>query len=593
MRLDPRLDGFESDLLSAVSAADLMALTAAIASEVRLSGSAEERRALTFIEEQLARAGFRTRLIEHDAYISLPGPARLEVAGLGAIECITHSFAAATPPEGLEAEVIDVGDGGAADWAYPGVRGRIALVNGLATPEQARRANLAGAAAQIFINDDHLHEMILSPVWGSPAVEQLALYPRAPAVSVRSAHGLRIRAALAGGRPVRAGIHAEVDTGWRRLPLLEAHLPGTVEANRFVLFSGHVDSWHYGAMDNGSANATMVHLGCLLAARRDSLRRGLRLCFWSGHSHGRYAGSAWYADHHWEDLRRNCVAHVNIDSVGGQGATLLTEAYCMAETFDLGREVIQRFGGQDFQGTRVGRAGDESLSGIGVPALLMTVSEQPPVEGATGAAAILGGRSGGLGWWWHTPDDTLDKLVLNFLARDARIYAATLLRLCTEKVLPFNYAAAAAELERQIAAHAEAAAGRADFSLVCQRVERLRRETDALEAALDRLRYGLSRGSPEPDRLADINAAVMDLGRATIPLNYTRAGPFEHDPALAVPPLPLLAEASRLGQAPEGSDLAKSLGITMQRRLNQVAWTLDQALAAAAAARLLVEAAIT
>ena len=44
------------------------------------------------------------------------------------------------------------------------------------------------------------------------------------------------------------------------------------------------------------------------------------MAFWSGHSHGRYASSAWYADTFWHDLHERCVCHVNIDSVGAKGA---------------------------------------------------------------------------------------------------------------------------------------------------------------------------------------------------------------------------------------------------------------------------------
>src|SRR5437762_2213063 len=160
--LNPTLDAYEAELLSAVSADELIEYTAQVSAEVRLSGSPEELRALQLAESQLVAWGFRTRLLAHDGYISLPGPAQLEVMGLGELECITHSFAVSTPPGGLVAEMIDVGAGAEADWARPEVRGRIALVDGLATPEMARRAKIAGAAGQIFINDDQLHEMILS-----------------------------------------------------------------------------------------------------------------------------------------------------------------------------------------------------------------------------------------------------------------------------------------------------------------------------------------------------------------------------------------------------------------------------------------------
>jgi len=585
--LDTTLDATEAELLSAVSADELIELTAQISAEVRLSGSPEELRALRVAEAQLAAWGFQTRLLAHDGYISLPDAARLVVTGLGELECITHSFAVSTPPSGLVAELIDVGAGTAGDWEHPQVRGRIALVDGLATPEMARRANLAGAAAQIFINDDHLHEMILSPVWGSPTPDQLALYPHTPAVSVRQSDGARIREALAGGIHT-ATLTAAVATGWRTLPLLEASLSGTVELETFVLFAGHIDSWHYGAMDNGSANATMLHLARLLAERRALLRRGLRICFWSGHSHGRYAGSAWYVDHHWDELRRNCAAYVNIDSVGGQGATLLSEGYCMAETFDLGREVIHRYAGQDFVGARVGRAGDESLVGVGVPALLMTVSEQPAVAGATGAAAVIGGRSGGLGWWWHTPDDMLDKLDPALLARDARLYAAMLFRLCAEPLLPFNYSAATAELDDFVSEYQHLLGDRFDLDPARTRTLTLQQDAAMLHAALERLRVRIADEESAPANVAAINVALMALGRAIIPLYYTAAGPFGHDPALAVPALPLLDAARQLAVAPVDSDAAKFAAVALQRGLNQVVYGLDSALAVVAHARAVV-----
>jgi hypothetical protein len=333
-------------------------------------------------------------------------------------------------------------------------------------------------------------------------------------------------------------------------------------------------------MDNGSANATMLHLARLLAERRGLLRRSLRLCFWSGHSHGRYAGSAWYVDSRWDELRRRCAAYVNIDSVGGQGASLLSEGYCMAETFDLGRALIGRYGGQEYVGGRVGRAGDESLVGVGVPALLMTVSEQPAAGEASGAAAVIGGRSGGLGWWWHTPDDTLDKLDPELLARDARLYAATLFRLLAEPLLPLNYAAAAAELDDLVAGYQQRLGGRFDLGPARAQALALRAEAAELGAGLERLRAELAGGGAAPANLAALNAGLMELGRATIPLNYTAAGPFGHDTALAVPPLPLLAPAEALASAPAGSDAEKHAAVALRRSLNQLAFGLEAARAA-------------
>src|SRR5690606_31051813 len=184
-------------------------------------------------------------------------------------------------------------------------------------------ATQAGVRALICISGEHLHEMTVSPVWGSPTPETLDMLPQVPVISVDSATGEQLKA-LIDGAEARVRVTTVVDTRWRKIPVLLADLD--VEGRDHVMFSGHVDSWHYGAMDNGSANATMIEVARILANHRDELRRGVRFAFWSGHSQARYAGSTWFADAYWFDLRDRCVAHVNVDSTGGKGATDLTTA---------------------------------------------------------------------------------------------------------------------------------------------------------------------------------------------------------------------------------------------------------------------------
>ncbi len=183
--------------------------------------------------------------------------------------------------------------------------------------------------------------------------------------------------------PVR--LVTEPYLAWTMIPTLTGELPGT-EEDRFVMFSGHVDSWHYGAMDNGTANATQLEVARLLAERRGELRRGIRLAFWSGHSHGRYASSTWYADHHWHDLHEHCVCHVNVDSVGANGASILEEAPTMAETYEFGRQVLAELTGKELDYRRISRSSDQSFWGHGIPTLFASLSEQARDDSATGAA---------------------------------------------------------------------------------------------------------------------------------------------------------------------------------------------------------------
>lgn len=180
----------------------------------------------------------------------------------------------------------------------------------------------------------------------SPSSETLDQLPRTVVVSVSRDNGEGLKARLRAGESIEATINATVDTGWRRTPLLVAELmpPGQDIDGPFVMFSGHHDTWYLGVMDNGAANATMLEVARLCAGKRDVWKRGLRLCFWSGHSHGRYSGSAWYADHHWSELERRCVVHVNVDSTGGRGASVLTDAPASAELLPLTREAVRTHG---------------------------------------------------------------------------------------------------------------------------------------------------------------------------------------------------------------------------------------------------------
>ena len=570
-------------IIRAVSASRLWTYAREISRWVRLSGSEDEARAFDYLETTLRGFGLTVQRLHHEALISWPGEASLEVLGSSGrrIGCITHSFAAPTPPTGIEADVADAGEGD----VVPHVRGKVALLDGLAMPVRARAAEEAGAIGAIFINPPELHEMIVSTVWGAPTPETIGRLPKLIAVSVRSEDGNALRAQARAG-DLRVRLTAAVDTRWRRTPLLVADLKGRNEPDRFVLFSGHVDSWHYGAMDNGSANAVMLETARLMSRRRKRLRRGIRFAFWSGHSHGRYSGSAWYADTHWDDLYRHAVLHLNVDSAGGKGATVVGEAQTMAETWALAARCVKEVTGQDLARRRISRMGDQSFWGIGVPSMFVDISAQPPGESPAGAAlaALTGGASkhGGLGWWWHTTEDTLDKIDRANLQRDAQVYALVLWRWCTASVLPLDYRDTAAELLGVLQGIQEGAGDALDMIPPLRAMERFAAAADRLAVAVARDESRAGRGTrKQRETRTALNDALMRIGRALIPINYTAAGPFDQDPAVPVAPIPVLQPARRLRHLPTGGDEYHALHTRLIRERNKVTHAIDTATEAA------------
>lgn len=550
-----------------VSSSELQRHLNSIAQYVRLSGTADEAKAFDYIESQLKSFGYHVNRYASDALIGYPGKSSLEIVSPErmSIPCNGYSLSPLTSDAGITGELVYVGAGRPSDYDGIDVHGKIVMSDGLAMPDKTIASQDAGAIGQIHINDEYIHEMCISPVWGTPIPETAGLLPKIPAVAVTKPDGARIRAAMEKG-PVTVRLMTQPYRAWCKIPTLTGDLPGTKEDN-FIMFSGHVDSWHYGAMDNGTANATQLEVARLLAERKDSLYRGVRMAFWSGHSHGRYASSAWYADAFWHDLHERCACHVNIDSVGAKGAVILSEAPVMAETYGFAKDVLKDTVGVDLDYRRMSRSSDQSFWGHGIPTVLASLSEQgiEDSEMFKAMASLLGGgaKGGGLGWWWHTTEDTLDKIDADFLVRDARVYAETMWRMCTLERLPLDIAALADEIGEAVRDYNEAANGAIDLSGT---------EAMATDLAANIRSVDFSQVSPER-----ANRLLMDLDRLLLPVNFTANGPFEQDLALGTVPVPGLREVHQLATMDPDSDAFRYLKTKLVRQRNRIEHALRAA----------------
>ncbi len=547
-------------LSAAVSGPSMMVHVREFAKRIKLSGTPEELESFHYLQQRMASFGYRSVLLSHDAYISLPGQSRVEIDGQ-TLESITHSFSRPAPSGGLAGDLVHLREGTAADFAGKYLREKIVLVEGIASPTVAARASAAGAAGQLHISpNENRYEMCVSPVWGSPSHELLNQIPTTVVCTISNPDGAALKERLHAG-PVCAVLHAQVDTRWRKTPLLVADLdaPGGAAEAPFVLFSGHHDTWYYGVMDNGTANATMLEAARVLAEHRREWKRGLRVCFWSGHSHGRYSGSAWYVDENWNELEQRCVAHVNVDSTGGIGAKELASSAVASELAALAAEAVGAESGQVHAGKRSSRSSDASFWGVGIPSMFGSISHQSSDPGKMRNA---------LGWWWHTPHDLIDKVDQANLVRDTRIVVRALWHLLADPVLPLDYAA-----------HARAFIAQLD-----QLTDRLAgiMTLDDLRTEAARLRdHAANLATADSERA---NRALLLVSRALVPMDYTIGDRFAHDPALPQPPWPVLQPLRDLAASGDDPGRALFLAVSARRARNRMLHALHQANAALAEA---------
>src|SRR5260221_9024891 len=110
-----------SDLVAQLDGPRMMAHLEVFDRRTKYSGSPEELESLKYVEAEMAASGFATKLILHDAYISLPGAASVRAGGEG-FGCITHSFSRSSPKAGVSAPLVYVGAGDEAGFAGQALR---------------------------------------------------------------------------------------------------------------------------------------------------------------------------------------------------------------------------------------------------------------------------------------------------------------------------------------------------------------------------------------------------------------------------------------------------------------------------------------
>ncbi len=555
---------------AAITLGELERHTWEIVQHQRPSGSPGEYAAIDYIVKTLRASGVPVEVHEFMAYTSDPVSARVEVLGTRvAPEAITVAFSRSA--RNLEAPLVDVGSPDALpeiDVAtgellalapfdgVPNVSGAIALVEAQPRPDIAWKLERLGARGAVFVNpEERLNDLIVTTVWGAPSLRDVHRIPALPVVQVRQSGGEAIRRLLAQG-PVRVRLTAEVQQRWRPLRLAVATVAGPGTDAPFVVFGGHIDGWYHGATDEGASNAAMLALTQAFHRHRAKLRRGLVVAWWPGHSNGRYAGATWFADQRFAALRERALAYVNVDGIGQMGAQRFG-ATTTASLAPLARRVVRQGTGQAIDPGRPGRNSDMAFNGIGLSVFQLHHTRLA--------------EDGGY-WWWHTPEDTYDKVNFDILKTDTDLYAEALAALLAAPVFPVSVTAEVEALGGLLAALDTAAANRFDLAPLRSRQRRLL----GLARAIDRTLQGRT-----PPTGAPIDLGLVEVLRPLHRVVYTLQGPYHPDPAVDPGLLPGLAPIRALARLDRTSDRYHVLVTTLVRERNRAAEALDLAIAAA------------
>ena len=541
----------------------------------RIAGTEDELKAAKYIKDKLEEYNIDCEIYEFDAYISHPGKAELEILSplQKSFPCLSNAFIASSSPMGIEAELMWVGKGTEEDYRGKEARGKIVLVKsggGMSQVAAARIADEKGALAQVHINSGKqraINFMQLRDTWGSPTPETLDRIPKTPAVNICNEDGQYL-SELTQKDHVLARMKAEAWRGYRKIRFPVGTIKGMREPEKYVLLGAHYCSWYIGATDNAVANSLMLEMARIFSKHRKSLGKGIRFAWWAGHSQGSFAGSTWYADNFWDDIRDNAVAYLVMDGLGRAGASEF-DPRNTEEIRNFCERIVKEMLGVEVKSKRPPRSGDQSYWGMGLPSAT--------VEGIFPA----GSQEGEKVWYSHTSEDTLDKVDMELISVPFKVNTVSTLRLCNNPVLPFEFVTVAGLFKKGLNDLQKGSQSILDLTSLLTQAEALEKKTEALNRGIKKVLLAYEKKGADKkleNKFKEINTCLMELSRILLPVLATKAGKYGQDPmGTKYKPIPVLQSLEKMASMDSESEEFKALRTSLLRERNKVSDALHAA----------------
>ena len=171
-------------------------------------------------------------------------------------------------------------------------------------------------------------------------------------------------------------------------------------------------------------------------------------------------------------------------------------------------------------------------------------------------------------WWWHTPDDTRDKVDAEVLKVDTDLNVAAIARLLAAPTFPVSLTATVERLGALLRDRQETAGSHLDLS------EALARQGALLEAV------GRVEASLPPGGDPEVDLALVAILRPLHRVLYTLLGPYHPDPAVSEGALPGLNAVEMLASNDPSTDRYQFARTTLLREVPRILEAMDDSQAA-------------
>ncbi len=395
----------------------------------RLSGSSQLERAIDWAVETLKKDGQENVhrevvMVPHwvrgkeSAAMIKPRFEPLHILGLGG--------SVGTPPEGVTAPVVVVGDEEQLDELGPAVKGKIVLFNNPMPRYDPKRGSGYGTAVRFRSHGARLAsengavaclvrsvtaKSLRSPHTGAMRYADAKMKIPAAAVSIEDAEMI--------ARLQKRGAEVVVNLKMEAKTLPDAgsanvigELRGSTRPDEVVVIGGHIDSWDVGQGAHDDGGGCVMAMEAINVLRKLNMipKRTIRVVLWTNEENGLRGGRA-YAGDHAREMEKHIVA-IEADS-----GVFEPKGYSL-DCSDKQRQDVAAEQMRDILSLFPASIGDMTLttghSGADISAM------------KTAGVILMGHRVEGSKYfnYHHTHADTIDKVDPEDLSRNVAVLAA-------------------------------------------------------------------------------------------------------------------------------------------------------------------------
>ena len=402
----------------------------------RFAGTVSEKQAAGYLVERMKEYNLESIHLEDVEYLGWKrGKTLLEATGPEhkELECVGLPWSPGTPEGGVEAELLNMGNGTVVDYELQGnqVPGKIVMTTSFTPPwmrgqhrcEKLSRAENLKAAGFIYAKNDPgmLCETGVAS-WNPP--ETLGRIVGLPCVGTSKEVATYLSRLKERGK-VRVRITAEHTSGPATTWNILGEIKGSEKPDEVILAGGHFDGHDVavGAVDNASGICVMLEAARLLASHRESVKRTIRFIAFAGEETGDFGSSGYVLSH--LDALDGFRFMFNLDGAG-RAARPGVMVQGWPDALPFFKKVSQEMGQPMSVDVGFGIYSDH------MPFALRGIHTASLVGGSS-----FTGSTGSRGWG-HTKADTEDKVDIRDMREASACLARLLLRTASAEELPFG-----------------------------------------------------------------------------------------------------------------------------------------------------------